>query len=80
MDLLDKYSFIRSDNSCGTYIHISSRGHYTLNKLKYIAKTVIYYKSAKTSIMSSEQKFSLWSRSNMSESSQLKQVYDNAQI
>ncbi|KAI9764376.1 MAG: hypothetical protein M1840_008514 [Geoglossum simile] len=78
--LLDDFCFIRSDDSCGTHVHTSLRGRYTLDELKRIAKATVYYEPAITSVMPNERKVSLWSRSNMSESTQLRQAYDNAQI
>src|SRR5712664_4257090 len=77
-DLLNENCYIRVHPPCGTHIHVSPGGRYTLDEIKHIAKAVVYYEPAITLIMPNDRKDCAWSRSNVSESEQPGQVYNTA--
>ncbi|KAN0068323.1 hypothetical protein V8E54_013519 [Elaphomyces granulatus] len=77
-DQLNESCYIRLHPSCGTHVHVSPGGRYTLDELKCIAKAVVYYEPVITLTMSNDRKDCAWSRSNVSESEQLGQVYNTA--
>ena len=62
--ILKKNCDIRVHPSCGTHIHVSPGGHYTLDELKRISKTVVYYEPVITLIMPNDRKDCVWCRSN----------------
>ena len=77
-DILNENCYIRADPSCGTHVHVSPGGRYTLDGLKCVAKAAVYYEPAITSIMPNDRKDCAWSRSNIFESEQLGNAYDAA--
>jgi Putative amidoligase enzyme len=61
---LEENFYIDANNSCGTHVHLSLSGGYTLQNLKQIAQTIIHFEPALEALLPENRRGNEYSKSN----------------